>query len=56
MGIIQQDCAYLTCLVVQEYCQTPAVAHFQAVRLDEEDGKVSAAAGLMLLTQWPPRS
>lgn len=31
----------VTSMGVQEYSQSAAVAHFEAVQLDEEDGKVS---------------
>lgn len=39
---------------MQEYSQTGAIAHFQAVWLDEEDGKVSATAGLILIHSGHP--
>lgn len=37
-------------LAVQEYSQSPAVAHFDAVQLDEEDGKVSTSTKLDIPT------
>ena len=40
----EEQCAPVISLGVQEYSQSAAVAHFEAVQLDEEDGKVSPRA------------
>ena len=44
-GSLRQNCAGVIIFGVQEYSHSPAVAHFEAVQLDEEDGKVSLDPG-----------